>query len=142
MTGNAKLCDDKVMHPLALALQGMSFWHLLIGVGALIFTFAAVLAEPSASDDDFLGMSALAGAKVRAPAAALIVGSVSWAMLGRAFWRPRWSNILIPGLVGSLVIVLFDLMGWPVSFLVAGLVAYLLVVRSLDQASATEDAGS
>jgi hypothetical protein len=137
MSENTGLSDDKVMHPLALAMQGMAVWHLLLGIGALVFTVTITLAQPSASDDDIYGMSALTGAEVTggALAAALILGGVSWAMLGRAFWRPRWSIILIPGLIGTLVTGLFDLMGWPVSYLIGGAIAYWLVGKLLEQAS-------
>jgi uncharacterized membrane protein AbrB (regulator of aidB expression) len=63
-------------------------------------------------------------------------------MLGRAFWRPRWSIILIPGLIGTLVTGLFDLMGWPVSYLVGGAIAYWLVGKLLEQASPASSAES
>ena len=140
MNENSRLSDDRVMHPIALAVQGMAIWHLLLGVGALVFTLVVVVARPSsASDDDIYGMSALTVAEVTggALAAALILGGISWAMLGRAFWRPRWSVILIPGLIGTLTSGLFDLIGWPVSYLVGGAVAYWLVGRLLEQASPT-----
>jgi len=144
MSENTRLSDDKVMHPLALAMQGMAFWHLLLGIGALAFTVTVVLAQPSASDDDIYGMSALKGAEVTggALAAALILGGGSSAIQGRAFWRPRWSVILIPGLIGTLVTGLFDLMGWPVSYLIGGAIAYWIVARLLEQASPAGSAES
>src|SRR5574341_632608 len=128
MNENTKLADDRVMHPIALAMQGMAIWHLLLGVAALTFVLTLVATGASLEDDGY-GMSAMTAAEVTggALAAALILGGISWVMLGRAFWRPRWSVTLIPGLIGSLTSGFFELMDWPVAYLLGGAAAYWLI---------------
>jgi hypothetical protein len=131
MNKNSKLLDDRSMRTIALALQGMAFWHLLLGLAALALTVSVAVARPDDVSDNFWGVGALSGAEVTggALAAALMLGGLAWWMLGRGFWRPQWSVILMPGLAGTLAMQLFELMDWPVSFLIGGAVAYFLVAR-------------
>jgi hypothetical protein len=141
MKDNSKLLDERMARTIAFAMQGMAFWHLVLGVIALMSTLTVIVAQPHGSADDLWGMSAISGAEVAgaALATALILGGISWAMQGRAFWRPRWSIILVPGLVGTLTTELFEVMDWPVSFLVGGAVAYWLVSRLLEREPSGED---
>jgi hypothetical protein len=127
---------------IALALQGMAIWHLLLGVCALALTLGIVAAQPSGDSDTLLGVGAVTGAEVTggAAAAVLILGGISWAMQERAFWRPRWSIILIPGLAGTLATGLFELQDWPASYLVGGFLAYWLVTVLLTQESPPDSA--
>lgn len=140
MDENTRISDDQLMHPIALAMQGMAFWHLLLGIAALTFVLTLVVTGASLEDDTY-GMSAMTAAEVAggALAAALILGGISWAVLGRAFWRPQWSIILKAGLVGTLVSVFFELMDWPVSYLAGGFVAYWWIRSQLEQASASSN---
>jgi hypothetical protein len=73
-------------------------------------------------------------------AAALILGGIGWAVLGRAFWHPRWSLILMPGLVGSLTSGFFELMDWPVAYLLGGAAPFWLIRIQLDKARETNAA--
>jgi hypothetical protein len=129
------LSENPVMHPIALAMQGMAFWHLLTGVAALAFILTLVVTGESLEDDKY-GLSAMTAAKVTGAtlAAALLLGGISWAMLGRAFWRPRWSLILLPGVVGVVATGVFEYMDWPVSYLLGGAVAFWMVRRQLERA--------
>ncbi|HEV8575012.1 MAG TPA: hypothetical protein VGR43_09925 [Dehalococcoidia bacterium] len=130
-----------MMHPIALAMQGMAIWHLLLGAAALSFVITLAATRASLEDDTY-GVSALTGAEVTggALAAALVLGGISWAMLGRTFWRPRWSVILVPGLIGTIVSGIFELMDWPVAYLLGGAAAYWLVRIQLDRASPADSA--
>ncbi len=133
-------CDRAFMRTVALAMQGMAVWHLLLGIAALIFV-ALILSltgpvETSSTSEHY----SLIGAELTggALAAALIFGGVSWAILGKQFLRPRWSVILLPGLIGALASGFFDLIGWPVSVLIGGIIAYWLVRIRLDPTPAPQ----
>jgi hypothetical protein len=131
------------MHPIALAMQGMAFWHLLLGVAALAFTLTLVATGASLDDNSYV-ISGMSGAEVTggSMAAALILGGISWAMMGRAFWRPRWSIILVPGLIGTLTSCVLELMDWPASYLIGGFAAYWVFRTRLDQQSPADSANS
>ena len=133
MTEKQRLSDDPVMHPIALAMQGMAIWQLLLGVAALTFTLTLVATGASLEDNGY-GMSGMTGAEGTGAgfAAGLLLGGISWAMLGRAFWRPRWSVILVPGLIGAATSGFFELMDWPVAYLLGGAAAYWLVRIQLE----------
>lgn len=136
MSEKTRLSDDPMMHPIALAMQGMAIWHLLLGMTALAFTLTLVVTDASLEDDAY-GLSGMTAAEVAggALAAALILGGISWAMLGKGFWRPRWSVVLVPGLIGTLISGFFELMNWPVSYLAGGFVAYWAIRTQLNQTS-------
>jgi hypothetical protein len=141
MSENTGLSDNPMMHPIALAMQGMAFWHLLLGVAALSFT-PMLLATDASLEDNSYGMSGMTAAEMArgALAAAFLLGGISWAMLGRAFWRPRWSLILVPGLVGTVTTAVCEYMDWAVSYLIGGAVAYWMVRRQLERASSADSA--
>ena len=143
MSENTRLSNDRMMHPIAVAMQGLAIWHVLLGVAALAFTLTLVATGASLEDNGY-GMSGMTAAEVAggALAAALILGGISWAMLGRAFWRPRWSVVLVPGLIGTLTSGLFELMDWPVSYLAGGFVAYWAVRAQLHQTSPADSENS
>jgi hypothetical protein len=141
MSENTRLSDNLIMHPLALAMQGMAFWHLLLGVAAVSFTLMLVATDASLEDNSY-GMSGMTAAETAgaALAAALLLGGISWAMLGRAFCHPRWTLILLPGLVGTVAAGVFEHMDWPVSYLLGGAIAYWMVRRQLGRASSADSA--
>jgi hypothetical protein len=134
--------DDRTLRAIALALQGMAFWHLLLGIGALAFTLSVVIARPDGVSDDAWGAGAISGAELAggALAAASILGGLAWWMLGRAFFRPAWSIFLLPALIGTITVQFVELMDWPVSFLIGGAVAYFLVAKSLPQEKSPDGA--
>jgi hypothetical protein len=136
MSENTRLSDNPMMHPIALAMQGMAFCHLLLGVAALSFTLMLVATDASLEDNSY-GISGMTAAEMAggALAAAFLLGGISWAMLGRAFWRPRWSVVLVPGLIGTVTSVFFEVVNWPVSYLAGGFVAYLAIRTQFDQTS-------
>jgi hypothetical protein len=131
------------MHPIALAMQGMALWHLLLGVAALAFTLTLVATDTPVDEDTYV-VSGLTAAEITggALAGALILGGISWVMLGRAFWRPRWSVILLAGLTGTLVSGLFELVDWPASYLIGGFAAYWVIRTRLDQLSPADSSNS
>jgi hypothetical protein len=141
MDENTRLANDSVMHPIALAMQGVAFWHLLLGVAALAFTLTLVATDASLEDNRY-GMSGMTAAEVTGAslAAAALLGGISWAMLGRAFWGPRWFLILVPGLVGTVATVAFEYMDWPVSYLLGGAIAYWMVRRQLGRSRSADSA--
>jgi hypothetical protein len=141
MDENAEACDDRFTHPIALAMQGMAVWYLLTGVTALVFvTLVLLLGEPGSAGPEVYGVSAIAGAEVTGGglAGAIVLGGISWALLGMAFLHPRWSVILVPGLIGAATSQLFDLIGWPVSVLIGGFVAYWMIRNRLETSQSAD----
>jgi len=140
MNDNNRLFDERTMHAIALAMQGMAFWHLLLGVAALALTLTMVATGTDVDDDRYL-VSGITAAEFTGAglAAALVLGGISWAMLGRAFWRPRWSFILIPGLIGSLTSGFFELMDWSVAYLLGGAAAFWLIRMQLKREDSPAD---
>jgi hypothetical protein len=124
----------KEQNRLGLALQGMALWHLLLGVPLLIILFFLLTAgDDSASEGHGRGMTILATGALGGGStfAGLVFGGISWAILGRRFWRPRWSTIMVPGLVGTLTSAFTAFIGWPLSELIGIWVASGLVNRQL-----------
>jgi len=136
MDENTRLADDRMMRPIALAMQGMAFWHLLLGVAAVVLVLVLVATDASLEEESY-GVSGMTAAETAGAglAAALLLGGIGWAMLGRAFWHPRWTLILVPGLVGTVATGVFEYMDWPVSYLLGGAVAYWMIRRQLERAS-------
>jgi hypothetical protein len=117
MMSKTKLTDDSLIRTIALAMQGMAFWHLVVGVAALGFTLVLLAAGASPDGEKyFIGGLTAAEVTGAAVASVLILGGISWWVLGKAFWRPRWSLILVPGLIGTATTGVFELMDWPVGF--------------------------
>jgi hypothetical protein len=137
-----RLVDDK-LHPLTLAMQAMAMWYLALGLVASAFTLALVMTGASLEDKTY-GISGMKAAEIAGGslAAALILGGLACAMLGRAFWHPRWSLILIPGLIGTVATGLFEYVDWPASYLLGGAVAYWMVRRQIERASLSDSANS
>jgi hypothetical protein len=135
--------NDVVVHPIALAMQGMAVWHLLLGLAALAFTVTLVASGAPLDDEQYVA-AGLTGAEVTGAslAAALILGGISWWMLGRAFWRPRWSVVLMPGLLGTLVTGLFELLDWSIAYLIGGAVAYALIRMRLGPTTSADTTNS
>jgi len=110
----------------------MAVWHLvlaLICLGLLLLFLILVDAPEESSHDDSYGLTILAGAVLTGAGlfSGLLLAGVSLALLGKSFFRPRWSVILVPGLLGTLAAVVGSFVGWPVSEVIGGFVAYHLV---------------
>jgi len=119
----------------------MAAWHLMFGLLSLALLLVVVtVALISDSDGDGLGLTIIAGTVLIAGCllATLILGGLSWAMLGRGFLHPPWSVILVPGLVGTLTSVVASFIGWPTSEVVGGFVAYRMVAHRLARRTSVE----
>jgi len=122
---------------LGVALQGMAVWHMAFCAFLVILTLAilalAILASPEGDQEsgDWAAMMVLAGFVLAAGAClgALVLGGMSCVLLGKVFLRPRWSLLVVPGLVGTLVAGIPAGLGWPPSEIVGAFVAYHLVAR-------------
>jgi hypothetical protein len=119
----------------------MAFGHLVLAIPAfaLLLIFVLIAATSSSSDDsDGMALSLLAGGALAAGAvlAALALGGISLALLGRSFVPIRWSLIMVPGFIGTIVTMPASIIGWPTSELVGAFVAYHMVSRRLAQSSA------
>jgi len=93
---------------------------------------APLLAAPGGDEGDHgVGLALLAGFVVAVGTllAMAILGGVSWALLGKEFLPPRWSVIVVPGLVGTIAVAPASFIGWPTSEAVGAFVAFWLVSR-------------
>ena len=146
---------------LGLALQGVALWHAVVSLpfaswALFSLSIILVLGEPPEDVGDMpayvliLGLIAGVGAAVTAIPATLLAGA-SWALLGRGFFKPGWSLILLPGLIGTVAAVaVMSLMvgpllqvgtfgGYVLGVFMADLfgvsAAYLLIRRGLNRQS-------
>jgi len=113
------------------ALQGMALWHALLFIPVLGLLAVFVAAALSAEGNDGDGLAIIAGFVLASGAliAAAVLGGLSWALLGREFLSPRWSLIVVPGLVGTIAVAPASFIGWPTSEAVGAFVAFWLVSR-------------
>ena len=117
---------------LGFAIQGMALWHLVLGAPFLVLLTVLLLTAKSntaSSEGDGYGFGVLVFGvlAIGALVVGLVFAGLSWAILGREFLRPRWSLILIPGLVGTLTSAVTAFIGWPISELIGAWVAYRMV---------------
>jgi hypothetical protein len=115
--------------------------------GFLSLAFLLVVATAALTSDsqgEGLGLTVIAGIVLTVGSlfTALVLGGLSWAMLGKAFVHPRWSVILVPGLVGTLASLVATFIGWPTSEVVGGFVAYRMVSHRLARRSSPDPRGS
>lgn len=134
MDENSRPSDESLVQPIALAMQGMAFWYLVAGIAGLVFVALVLVSSPGSEQTELYGVSAIFGAEVAGAglAGALLLGGFSWALQRGVVWRPRWSLILLPGLIGAATSQAFDLMDWPVSVLAGGFVAFWLMRARLE----------
>lgn len=154
---HCKIARTKVSgDQLALALQGLALWHLLLAPIALLGLALLLAGRPGNDppDDlfyfDYVGFIYLAGALTAAAAllTGFIMAVVSFARLGKSFFHPNWDFVLLSGLLGTLATILIaaltvwfiTLLAWPVSEVTGGFLAYYLVGRRVTDSHGTAPA--
>ena len=123
---------------LGWALQGMALWHAVLLLPVSLLLVILITAPGGDESGEGNGMAVLASLVLAAGAivAAVILAGIGWALLGRQFLRPRWSLIIVPGLIGTITVAPASFIGWPTAEVVGAFVAYWLVSRRLKHEAA------